>query len=111
MSPDKRPGTEAAGKRFIGEETDVLETAEGGQPIRFSFRGGEHRVVEIMSQWQDYGFSPAANKRDWRNRRHRNYYEVRTDQGAHLLLYFDRGVKPESPRTWVVLEEYAQPKS
>ncbi len=93
-------------RRFRSEEIRMLETAAGGAPIRFLHDGREQRVAEILSQWQDYGFSPAALKRNWRNRRHRNYYEVRTEDGAHFLLYFDRGVKPESPRRWILLEEY-----
>jgi hypothetical protein len=94
--------------RFISEEIAMLESAAGGEPVAFRFRNSLHRVTAILKQWQDYGFSSAAVKRDWRNRRHRNYYEVRTDQGTHLLLYFDRGVKASSPRVWVVLAEYGE---
>ncbi len=95
----------SAGK-FLSEPLEMLETAAGGEPVRFRCRQIEHRVTSLIRQWQDFGFSAAAQKRDWRNRRHRNYYEIRTDQEAHLLVYFDRGVKPGSPRAWVALEEY-----
>lgn len=93
-------------RRFISAEIRMLETAEGGDPVRFLHAGREYRVAEIQSRWQDYGFSPAAIKRNWRNRRHRNYYEVLTEDGEHFLLYFDRGVKPESPRKWILLEKF-----
>jgi len=84
----------------------MLETSACGDPVRFRFQKKEHRVVEILDQWQDYGHSPAAVKRTWRNRRHRNYYELRTASGLHALIYFDRGVKADSPRSWVILEQY-----
>ena len=84
----------------------MLEISTGGDPARFRFRKEEHRVVEIRDQWQDYGHSPAAVKRTWRNRRHRNYYELRTDRGLRALIYFDRGVQPDSLKKWLILEQY-----
>lgn len=96
----------AEDNRFLSEKVTMIETSTGGEPVRFSFRDAEHRVTQIVRQWQDFGFSPVTHRKNWRNRRHRNYYEVKTDQDAHLLLYFDRGVKPSSPRQWYVLEQY-----
>ncbi|HEX7344394.1 MAG TPA: DUF6504 family protein [bacterium] len=93
-------------KRFIGQPIAMLETSTGGDPLRFRYRKEEHCVVEILDQWQDYGYSPAATKRNWRNRRHRNYYKLLTDKGLYALIYFDRGIKPESPRQWTMLEQY-----
>ncbi len=52
------------------------------------------RVVEVVQAWQDYGFGathPAA--RNWRTRRHRNYYLVRAEDGRLYELYLDRGAK------------------
>jgi len=99
MKPDKEP-------TFVGEEITVLETSEGGSPLRFLWGGDEHQVQEILRNWQDWGFSTVASRRDWRNRRHRNYFEVKTDAGLHALLYLDRGVKPSNPRKWIILEVY-----
>ncbi|RJP80205.1 MAG: hypothetical protein C4524_03945 [Candidatus Zixiibacteriota bacterium] len=97
---------DGAGVKFVSAELDMLETEPGGRPVRFRYEGAEHRVEEIVREWQDYGFSAAAFRRDWRTRRHRNYYEIRTDRGLHGQVYFDRGVKPSSPRAWVLLEVY-----
>jgi len=94
------------GKRFLSEKITMLETSPGADPVRFLWRSEEHAVLKITRQWQDYGFSSGVFKKSWRSRRHRNYYEVHTDRGAHLLVYFDRGVKPSSPRHWFVLEQY-----
>lgn len=91
---------------FVGKEITVLETGEGGDPVRFRWRDVEHRVVEVLHRWQDWGFSPVAHKKDFKSRRHRNYYEVRTDRGFHGLVYVDRGVKPANPKTWILYEIY-----
>ena len=105
--PTATQSTDGGGKkRFLSQAIAMLETSAGGDPARFRFRKEEHRVVEILEQWQDYGHSSAAIKRTWRNRRHRNYYELRTDRGLHALIYFDRGVKSDSPRKWAILEQY-----
>lgn len=93
-----------ADSHFLSEEISMLATSEGGDPIRFCWRGSEHVVVEVLVSWQDWGFSPVAAKRDWKNRRHRNYYQVETDTGWLATLYFDRGFKPSHPRKWILLE-------
>ena len=91
---------------FLSEEITMLETSEGGHPVLFRWRDVEHKVTEITRQWQDWGFSTTTHKKDFKSRRHRNYYEIRTDQNFHGLLYFDRGVKPSNPRIWVIFEQY-----
>ncbi len=97
--------TEKATK-FISEEIEMLETSEVGEPVRFIYRNEAHVVTDIIKDWQDWGHAAGTFKKSWKNRRHRNYFEIRTDCGLHLLVYFDRGVKPSSPRKWVVLEQY-----
>ena len=111
MSQNNRHESAARSRQFIGEEIEMLETAEGGRPVRLRFRNQEHCITEVRQQWQDFGFSAATFKKSWRNRRHRNYYEVLTDQGRHFLIYFDRGVKMESRKKWVVVEEFSAPES
>ena len=82
----------------------MLESGVGGEPVRFKFQGEEHAVREVVRNWQDWGFSQGVFKKDFKSRRHRNYFEVRTDRGLHALIYFDRGVKPSSPRSWVIYQ-------
>ncbi|MCX6639098.1 MAG: hypothetical protein NTW14_01275 [bacterium] len=94
------------GGRFVSEKIEMVQTGEGSEPVLFRWRSAEHQVTEIISCWQDWDYPVGVTKKNWKNRRHRNYFEVRTDSYHHLLMYFDRGVKPTSPKTWVVYEEY-----
>jgi len=94
--------------RFVGEAITVLESGIGGEPVRFSFRLEDHSVVEVVRSWQDWGFSQSVFKKDFKTRRHRNYFEVRTDRGLHALIYFDRGVKLSNPRSWILYQVYGE---
>ncbi|MGE5552379.1 MAG: DUF6504 family protein [Betaproteobacteria bacterium] len=79
---------------FISQPVDVQMTGDPGVPVSFAWRGLTLRVVEVLEQWQDWGFGathPAA--RNWRTRRHRNYYRVRAEDGHVYELYLDRGAK------------------
>jgi hypothetical protein len=91
---------------FISEEIDMLETSDVGSPMRFRWRGEIYVVTDTVREWQDWGHTAGAHKKNWKNRRHRNYYEIITDKFFHGLIYFDRGVKPSSPRKWIILERY-----
>ncbi len=93
-------------RKFLSEEIDMIETSDGGEPVCFRWKNSDHRIVKIVRHWQDWGHSEGTHKKSWKNRRHRNYFEIRTDRKLHGLIYFDRGVKPSSPRQWVILEEY-----
>jgi len=92
--------------RFISEEIKMIEVSDCGEPVSFRWRKVDHRVLEVLKYWQDWGHPAGAFKKSWKNRKHRNYFEVRTDSDYHLLIYFDRGVKPSSPRKWAILEHY-----
>ncbi len=89
-------------KRFIGESLRSVQTQKGGRPVSFSWNGREFRVVEVLKQWHDFDYSPLAPKRDWRTRRHRNYFQVRTDSGEWFELYCDRGTKLGAAKHWVL---------
>ena len=92
--------------KFIGEEIRMLKAGVGGEPVCFIWRGDEHRVTEIIRCWQDWGFPRGAHSRDYKSRKHRNYFEIQTDRGFYGLVYLDRGVKPRSPKVWVIKELY-----
>lgn len=91
---------------FISEEIEMLEASEGGAPVRFHWRGEEHTITKTIREWQDWGHSAGTFKKSWKNRRHRNCFEILTDKNLHAMIYFDRGVKPSSPRVWVIREKY-----
>jgi hypothetical protein len=92
--------------RFVSEKIKMLESGDAGEPVRFHWRQMEHRVIQVLSVWQDFDYPVGVTHKNWRNRRHRNYFDVLTEGGHHLLIYFDRGVKPTSPKIWTVYEEY-----
>jgi hypothetical protein len=98
--------TSKSDSKFLSEEIEMLESAHAGEPIKFRWRDQEHQVVQTIKSWQDWGHPSGAHKKSWKTRKHRNYFEVKTDLGLHGLIYFDRGVKPSSPRKWIILECY-----
>ena len=77
--------------KFIGEKITVETTGTVKEPERFTWRETTYEIVEIVMNWQDWGFSAGAKKRDWMARRHRNYFRVRTDSGEVFEIYHDRG--------------------
>jgi hypothetical protein len=89
-------------KRFVGEGLRDVRTEKGGCPVSFFWGGREYRVAEMLSQWHDFDYSRLAPKRDWRSRRHRNYYQIRTESGECFELYCDRGTKLGAPKHWVL---------
>lgn len=92
------PGSE----KFISQAISVSRDAESGKPVSFVWNGREYTVREIIAVWPDWGFSSGSPKRkNWRMRRHRNYYRVETVDGEVFELYHDRGIKGEND-TWVL---------
>lgn len=80
--------------RFIDEKIDVTVDGEIKQPREFIWRGRTYTVANVLHSWQDWGFAKGAVQRNWRTRRHRNYFRVRTEDGEVFELYLDRGTKP-----------------
>ncbi|MBN1179854.1 MAG: hypothetical protein JXD18_11610 [Anaerolineae bacterium] len=110
--------------RFIGEdiavEFDVRPALEKKPdcPDRFVWEGETYRVVELMSQWLDYGrhgrmaqnmrlthLATAAERGSWGVGRH--YYRVRTETGRVFDLYYDRAPKKagKGKGSWHLLRE------
>jgi len=89
-------------ERFVGREVDVEETRGGlpglprGRlgPSSFVWGGKTWEVVQVILRWHDWGFGKGAHRgRDWRTRRHRDCFRVKTDAGDTFELYRDRGAK------------------
>lgn len=89
-------------KRFIGDTLRNVQTEKGGTPVSFAWNNQKYRVKTLLKQWQDYHFSPLAPRKDWRSRRHRNYFQVETESGECFELYCDRGTKLGAPKHWVL---------
>lgn len=82
--------------QFIAEEVKVRE-AGPGEPVSFLWRGQEYRIVEVVGVKRHLDF-----RRPWWQRRHRDYYRVRTDTGQTFELYFHRG---PGRKYWVLYKE------
>lgn len=92
-------------KRFIGERLSSVETEMGGRPMGFVWQNRKYRIVQVVREWHDFDFSPLAPRKNWRTRRHRNYFHVRTDSGLCFELYCERGTKLDSAKRWVLLSQ------
>jgi hypothetical protein len=111
-------------RRFIGESIHVkfngqqLLKKRAGCPVRFTWRGEEHAVAEMLSEWHRYerrgraalNMSPAhaaAALSGGSRGVGRDYYKVRTEAGRVFTFYYDRGPKSadDSLGKWVLLEE------
>jgi hypothetical protein len=88
---------------FIGKPAKVECSPGGTAPTALAWNDTTVQVVEILSEWQDFGFGgthPSA--RTWRTRRHRNYYRVLCDNGHTYEIYLDRG---SERRQWHVYRQ------
>ena len=79
---------------FIDEEVIVNFAKRPGPPTSFTWRGVEHRIAEVLQHRLALDFD-----RRWWQRKHRDYYVVRTETGEVFQLYFHRG---PGQRYWVL---------
>lgn len=76
--------------RFVGERIEVATAGEVKQPVSLTWRKTEYTVAEVIASWFDWGFSTATKQKDWRTRRHRNYFRLRMHSGEIFEIYLDR---------------------
>jgi hypothetical protein len=91
------------GGEFLGRGIEVVTEGDPRVPVGFRLGSRDHRIAEILEAWQDHGFGRVAPlRKNWRLRRHRNYYRVRTDEGEVFEIYYDRGIGLRHPerRRW-----------
>jgi hypothetical protein len=89
-------------EEFIGERIEVEKAQTSPRPVRFSWRGEHHDVVEVLREWVDIGFGGAPpGSRKWYNRRHRRYYVVRDGEGCVFEMYLDYADR-RKPTWWLV---------
>lgn len=86
---------------FIAEEIEVRFAKKPGPPTSFVWRGKEYEIVKILRRWRKLDLQP-----NWWQRRHRDFYIVRTDTGETLELYFHRGF---GRRLWVLSKKLGAP--
>ncbi len=75
-----------------------MTSGELNAPASFILDDREYVVAQIIDFWHDHGFglSPSRHPKWWQ-RRHRNYYRVKTTQGEIFEIYYDRGTGPKHP--------------
>ncbi len=91
--------------RFIGEEIEVeLDGPPDGvlAPVRFTWRGRTYEVKAIHSVFAEAGWPRTARSRAWWQKRHRNHYVVRADDGHVYQLVLDRSGRR---RQWILLRQ------
>jgi len=84
--------------------TAAAVLGEPGLPEAFEWRDRKHVIVEKVGNWKSYN-NCLFNPKETYLRKH--WYEVKTDTGHRLVLYFDRQPRTQSQRKsrWVIYEE------
>ena len=84
--------------QFIGQDIEVTVSGEVKTPVSFKLGKREYIISEIIDYWPDYGFGRIhTGRKRWWQRRHRNYYHVKTTEGEIYEIYYDRGINLKNP--------------
>ncbi len=86
---------------FISEEIDVRFARKPGPPSSFVWREREYRIAEVRSMKRVLDV-----RNPWWRRRHRDYYQVKTDVGDVFEIYLHRG---PGKRYWVLYRKVDEP--
>ena len=79
---------------FYCEKIEVVRDQKTKLPVSFSWNGKEYKIVEVIATWPDWGFSAGSPKRkNWRLRRHRNFFRILTQDNQAFEIYHDRKTK------------------
>ncbi len=112
---------------FISEQIEVsfdkppLLEKKPESPSSFTWRGNRHKVIELVSEWVNYG----RHGRMQRNMQPQHaavaslrgswgvgtfYFRVRTKEGRFFDLYYDRAPKNVDDRKgkWFIYQELAE---
>ncbi len=74
-------------------DTGGMARGEPGLPMRFTWRGKEYAVAEVLRRWKETG--PCHHGSGERYVR-KHWFELRTGDGCVMKLYFER--QPRSAR-------------
>lgn len=76
---------------------------EPGLPEAFEWRDKQHKISEVVGNWKSYS-NCLFNPKEIYLRKH--WYEVKTDTGLRLVIYFDRQPRNQSQRKarWVIFK-------
>jgi hypothetical protein len=90
--------------QFIGTKIKVETQGEIRKPASFTWDKVEYQIREILVSWFDWGFPAGAKQKDWRSRRHRNYFRVRTKSDELFEIYLDRAT-PSGATEWYLFQK------
>jgi len=77
-------------EELIAEKIDVEQAATSPRPVRLTWRGKTHDIVEVLRVRVDTGFGGLPPRsRKWYTRRHRRYYIVKDSEGDAFEIYLD----------------------
>jgi len=74
---------------FVSKLIDVVSDSDGW-PRLIRWSDDEIKVVKTLNSWQDWGFAKGVQKKNWRARRHRNYFQVECEDQKIYEIYLDR---------------------
>lgn len=106
MATEEKPVQEEFIAEAISPVPGALDTAgmtrgEPGLPRRFTWRGREYAVAEVLSRWKETGpcrhGSPELYVR-------KHWFQVRTQDGSVMKLFFERqprSAREKSRRWWL----------
>ncbi|MBN1255408.1 MAG: hypothetical protein JXA50_09065 [Deltaproteobacteria bacterium] len=88
-----------------------MERAETSpQPLRFTWNGEVHDVVEVLGERVDTGYGGLPPRsRKWYTRRHRRYFVVRDSHGDVFEIYLDYSNR--SRQSWWLVTRSDQKRS
>jgi hypothetical protein len=80
---------------FISEPIEIEVDPQTKMPIELIWRKKAIKIIEVVLSWQDWGFAGGVHKANWRQRHHRNYYQLKGDDQHVYEVYLDRGIAGE----------------
>jgi hypothetical protein len=92
-------------EEFFGEQIEVQKAETSPQPLRFTWRGEDHEVIEVLEERVDtgYGVLPPRSRK-WYTRRHRRYFVVRDKKGDVFEIYLDYGNRQK--QSWWLVKKF-----
>jgi hypothetical protein len=81
------PEARSESTRFMDREIEVEAAEEAPRrPVAFKVGGRRYAVTDVLSTWED---EAPGTGRDWRQRHHRTFHRLRTDEGDLFDVYYD----------------------
>ena len=94
--------------QFFSQEIEVTTSGEVKAPTAFRLGDKEFAIADIIAAWHDHGFGLTTRRKRWWQRRHRNYYRVKTTGGEVFEIYYDRGTSLKHPehKKWFLRRQF-----